>query len=84
MKQNIDQEVVNNIAIAVVRQAVDDWRKLCKGKPETKNRNFIELANFFENDCANYLVGTNTTADRIYKLLKRERQKFYTAQKAGV
>lgn len=79
-----DKQEMNNLAIAIVRQAIDDWRYLCKkereakkeGKSfETKDCNFRELTKFFKNDCANYLIGTNISANRVWVLLQQERRR---------
>lgn len=63
-----------DLATAVVAQAIRDWRCLCNGGTETKHKNFIELEHFFEHDCAKYLAH-DRAAERIYDLLKIERQR---------
>lgn len=62
----------SEIAEAVVKQAVMDWRRLCAGAPETTERSFEELENFFENECGRYISGE--LAWRIYELLQAERE----------
>lgn len=64
---------VQDLAYAIVIQAVEDWRSLCKGKTETKHCNFIELQKFFKNGCEGYI--DTETAERIYDKLKKERKK---------
>lgn len=64
---------IDGLAVAVVVQAVNDWRRLCDGGEETDKCNFIELECFFENEAKGYLDGTNTSADRILKILLREK-----------
>ena len=70
----MDIEAANNLAIAVVHRAIEDWRYLCAGGKETRNCNFRELELFFENNCNGFLDGTSIPADRIYNLLKREKR----------
>lgn len=62
---------LNNIAYAVVNQAIDDWRYLCQGGEPAGDCNFRELERFFEREYANYM--DDETAARIYKMLKLER-----------
>lgn len=70
----MDKENCTKIALAVVGQAVDDWRGLCSGKiKENAEHNFTELIYFFEHDCDTYLTGTSMTAERILKRLMLER-----------
>lgn len=66
----------NEFALAVVGQAVQDWRDLCKGKrPETQDCNFAELDEFFQGGCGFYLLETGISANRIYSQLCRERKR---------
>jgi hypothetical protein len=67
-----------NLLLAVVEQAVDDWRWLCRRKKTHGKRagcpvSFIELEQFFENDCEYFLRGTGICAPQIYRQLQRER-----------
>ena len=64
---------IDGLAVAIVVQAVEDWRRLCDGCEETNECNFIELECFFENEAKGYLDGTNTSAERILKILLREK-----------
>lgn len=59
----------------IFRQAVDDWRLLCDGGKETKDRNFKELEHAFEHELDLYLQTSNLCADTIYQKLKKERAK---------
>jgi hypothetical protein len=70
--EKASEKEIYDLSAAIVRRAVDDWRALCKGKKETADRNFNELSNFFQTNCAIY-VGSET-AERIYSLLCRERK----------
>jgi len=71
----LDSEVLNTFALAIVRQAIDDWKYLCRGKKEDVDCNFKELTYFFQHDCEQYLVGTDISADRIYQALLLKRYK---------
>lgn len=67
-----------NLLLAVVEQAVDDWRWLCRRKKTHGKRayypiSFAELEQFFENDCEYFLRGTGICAPKIYRQLQRER-----------
>lgn len=64
---------IDGLAVAIVVQATEDWRSLCKGGEETSECNFIELECFFENEAIGYLEGTNTSAERILKILLQEK-----------
>ena len=68
----MDQEL-KSLAVAVVIQAVSDWRFLCNGGTATGDCNFEELEQFFERECENYLSGTDMSASEIYEKLKAER-----------
>jgi len=73
----IDQDrALENVMTAVVEQAVNDWRALCNGAPETSDRNFRELTHFFKHDCIAYLKD-QTVAPGIYAKLKSEREEAY-------
>lgn len=61
------------IANAVVMQAVDDWRYLCKGGVPERDRNFIELEQFFECGCCGYI--DQELSERIYRKLRAEKRK---------
>lgn len=71
----LDSEVLNTFALAIVRQAIDDWKYLCKGGKEEGDCNFNELTHFFKHDCEKYLVGTDISAERIYQALLQKRYK---------
>lgn len=69
-----EQKAWNELALAVVKQAVNDWRGLCEGKiKENKDCNFHELEQFFEGGCGFYLYQTGISPSRIYRELCRER-----------
>ncbi len=59
------------LLIAIVTQAVEDWRYLCKGGIPTKHCNLSELEEFFKSGCAGYI--DHELAKKIYRTLKRER-----------
>lgn len=65
---------IDGLAVAIVVQAAEDWRRLCEGGEETSECNFIELECFFENEARGYLEGTNTSAERILKILLKEKK----------
>lgn len=53
------------LASAVILQAVDDWKCLCKGKAETDTISFLELEEFFDTDLDTYLTGTSIRAEDV-------------------
>lgn len=57
----------------IFKRAVDDWRLLCNGSKETKDRNFKELEYAFEKELDLYLQASDLSADTIYQKLKKER-----------
>jgi hypothetical protein len=59
----------------IFRRAVDDWRLLCNGSKETKDRNFRELEHAFEHELDLYLQASDLKAETIYTKLKKERAK---------
>jgi hypothetical protein len=75
-------DAVKSLSCAVVLQAIADWRALCDGAKETKDRNFKELDEFFTKDCENYLSATDVPAKQIHNMLKQERKrsKVYTRE----
>lgn len=56
--KSIDIDTTKRLAIAVVMQAVKDWRLLCQGKP-AGGSNFAELERFFKYDAEMYLHGAD-------------------------
>jgi len=71
----VERTAFNNLALAIVRQAVDDWRDLCSGnRIENRVCNFRELEYFFKKDCFGCLDGTNISPERVYKRLLLERK----------
>ena len=58
---------------AILSQAAEDWRYLCKGGVETKDKNFKELEEFFTVDCHTFLSPTKLIPELIYKKLMAER-----------
>lgn len=71
---DLDDVIIPRLINAIVLQAVEDWRGLCAGKPEKRNKNFAELETFFSSDCAGY-IQDHSVADRIYKRMLAERKK---------
>lgn len=59
---------------AIIWQAVDDWKRLCSRKYKRgaymEHGSFIEIAQFFENDCYGLLIDTEIEGkdilDRLY------------------
>lgn len=58
---------------AIFKRAVDDWRLLCDGSTQTKDRNFKELERAFEHELDFYLQASDLKAETIYAKLKKER-----------
>ena len=58
---------------AILSQAAEDWRYLCRGGVETKDKNFKELEEFFTVDCHIFLSPTTLLPEAIYTKLKKER-----------
>ena len=67
----ITDDVLNKIVVAVVTEAVKDWRRLCKSAMPSKYRNFAELDEFFQSGCRGYI--DQDLAKKIYLMLKQER-----------
>ena len=61
------------LAIAVMWQAVADWRYLCDHGTKTAHRNFNELEQFFKRECGVYLSQLDTTAEEIWEQMRKER-----------
>lgn len=68
----MDIDATKRLAIAVVIQAVRDWRLLCQGKT-AGGSNFAELEQFFKYDAEMYLQGTEMRADKLYQIMLVER-----------
>ena len=64
---------VMRLITEIFKCAVDDWRLLCNGSAETKDRNFKELEHAFEHELDLYLQAFDLSADTIYEKLKKER-----------
>lgn len=75
IKENSALTGYKGLAMAVVIQAVQDWRRLLKGAKETGDCNFKELEHFFRYECDRYLTGTSMTGEEILKKLKAEQLK---------
>jgi hypothetical protein len=73
----LDNTAVRELTTAIVRQAVDDWRYLCKGGEPRDDCDFGELTRFFESGCAGYI--SQGAAERIYKKLREERRRYENA-----
>lgn len=65
-------EEYNELLHAVMTQALEDWRYLCKGGIPTQDCNFTELDTFFKSGCYGYI--DQETAKRIHKKLRQERK----------
>jgi len=70
----LDDNDTYNLAAAIIKQAVWDWRYLCKGGKPAKDLNFDELVQFFTCDCEMYCRKEKTT-ERIFRLMKLERRR---------
>lgn len=75
-----DDRSVRELSYYIVKQAIDDWRYLCRGGEESKWCNFSELTRFFKKECSLFLENPDF-AERIYAQMLRER---YPKKKAGV
>lgn len=75
IKENSALTGYKGLAMAVVIQAVQDWRRLLKGAKETSDCNFKELEHFFRYECDTYLTGTDMSGEELLKKLKIERCK---------
>ena len=69
----LDDRTARSLAASIVRQAVDDWRCLCKGEYGKERCNFNELDDFFKHDCCGYI--SEESARRIYDKLRLERKR---------
>lgn len=70
----LDDNDTYNLAAAIVKQAVWDWRYLCKHGKKAGDLNFEELTEFFTCDCEMYCRNPKT-AERIFRLMKLERRR---------
>ena len=61
------------LAAAAILLAVDDWKRLCKGKAETDTISFVELEEFFDKTLDTYLTGTSIRAEDIREKMQRLR-----------
>ena len=68
----LDITATQELAAAVVLQAIRDWRGLCRGRRPSKYHNFEELEHFFRHDCVDY-VSNPDIAGQIWQLMQRER-----------
>jgi hypothetical protein len=73
LSEHIDDKAINALALAVVEQAVADWRYLCNDGIKKADCNFEELTHFFKHDCDSFLVGTDILAEDILKQLLTEK-----------
>ncbi len=88
-EMDFEKRLYNNLALAVVKQAVNDWRSLCEMSEEEREEvktkfNFKELTYFFKNGCSDYLKETGVPATKIYRRLALERRSSEKANKAVV
>lgn len=70
----LDDDIVEELAFAIVDRAVKDWRSLCKGRKQSGDCNFKELERFFKKDCAKF-IQSQETAEKIWEQLKLERRR---------
>jgi len=71
-----DRKSVQTLVYAIVKQAITDWRDLCKYGPnshETPSKNFEKLTYFFQHGCNGMI--SQGTADRIYAELLQYRKR---------
>lgn len=71
-RSKTDDGAIHNLVTAIVINAANDWRKLCKGKYPRADCNFKELERFFEHDCEFYM-DKDGVISRIYAKLQQER-----------
>ena len=69
----MDNDDAKRLSLAIVAQAIDDWRYLCDGGEEIARCNFNELTDFFKTDCDTYLTGTEISAEKIFARLMHEK-----------
>lgn len=67
-----DRQTMQDLAFAVVEQAVRDWRWLCKGNFDDWDCNFEELTDFFKHD-ASFYIG-DEAAKRLWEQMRYERR----------
>lgn len=69
------RSICENLAMAIVKQAVSDWRDLLDKRAwkggENSQKNFTELEDFFTDGILNYV--RPSTADKIWERMKDER-----------
>lgn len=70
---NIENSDVMRLITGIFAQAVKDWRMLCNGSNETRDRNFKELEHAFKHELDFYLQASDLKAETIYAKLKKER-----------
>lgn len=71
-----DRKSVQTLVYAIVKQAIADWRDLCRYGPnshETPSKNFDELTYFFQHECKQMI--NPDVADRIYAELLQYRKR---------
>lgn len=71
-----DRKSVQTLVYAIVKQAIADWRDLCRYGPnshETPSKNFDELTYFFQHECKQMI--NPDAADRIYAELLQYRKR---------
>lgn len=65
---------IERLIYAIIRQAIDDYRALCKGKKPTHDCNFEEIERFFKNRCDVLLISDRLSGQAILEQLQRERR----------
>lgn len=66
------RQIGEDLAYAVVEQAVRDWRWLCEGNFDDWDCNFDELTDFFKRE-ASFYIG-ECAAKRLWEQMRRERR----------
>lgn len=65
---------IERLIYEIIRQAIDDYRALCKGKKPTHDCNFEEIERFFKTRCDDFLIGNMITGQAILEQLQKERR----------
>ena len=72
-EDNMTNADAMRLITGIFERAVKDWRMLCNGSNETRDRNFKELEHAFEHELDLYLQASDLKAETIYTKLKKER-----------
>ena len=68
------EDKLDDLCVAIIRQAVDDWRYLHAGGQETDDCNFNELTEFFDNNCGGLLANINIDEYKLFTYLLQARR----------